>query len=50
MQNVTFIGFDLGKHSFHIHYQEKSGKALLRKSLLVPNLLIFWLDVHRPPS
>ncbi len=33
MQNVTLIGFDLGKYSFHIHCQDKSGKALLRKKL-----------------
>ncbi|HFF6148130.1 TPA: IS110 family transposase, partial [Shigella flexneri] len=31
MQNITLIGIDLGKHSFHIHCQDKSGKALLRK-------------------
>lgn len=33
MQNVTLIGIDLGKHSFHVHCQDKSGKALLRKKL-----------------
>lgn len=31
MQNITLIGIDLGKHSFHIHCQDKSGKVLLRK-------------------
>ncbi|CNI57993.1 transposase for insertion sequence element IS1328 [Yersinia pekkanenii] len=31
MQNVTLIGIDLGKHSFHIHCQEKHGNPLLRK-------------------
>ncbi|CNB81640.1 putative transposase [Yersinia pseudotuberculosis] len=24
MQNVTLIGIDLGKHSFHIHFQDQS--------------------------
>jgi transposase len=33
MQNVMLIGIDLGKHSFHIHCQDKSGKALPRKNL-----------------
>ncbi|EFM3377660.1 hypothetical protein HP449_004148 [Escherichia coli] len=27
MQNITLIGIDLGKHSFHIHCQDKSGKG-----------------------
>ncbi len=31
MQNVTLIGIDLGKNSFHIHCQEKHGNPLLRK-------------------
>jgi transposase len=31
MQNVTLIGIDLGKHSFHVHAQDKNGNALLRK-------------------
>lgn len=47
MQNVTLIGIDLGKHSFHIHCQDKSGKALLRKNLPAPNSLSFWLRAHR---
>lgn len=34
MQNVALIGIDLGKHSFHIHCQDKSGNALLRKKLM----------------
>ncbi len=31
MQNVTLIGIDLGKNSFHIPCQEKHGNPLLRK-------------------
>ncbi|KJG82330.1 transposase, partial [Yersinia pestis subsp. microtus bv. Ulegeica] len=27
MQNVTLIGIDLGKHSFHVHCQDQSIKA-----------------------
>ncbi len=32
MQNISLIGIDLDKHSFHIHCQDKHGNALLRKS------------------
>jgi transposase len=31
MQDITRIGIDLGKHSFHVHGQDRHGKALLRK-------------------
>ncbi|EJQ7970089.1 TPA: IS110 family transposase [Escherichia coli] len=41
MQNVALIGIDLGKHSFHIHCQDKSGNALLRKKLTRTKLMQF---------
>ncbi|MFZ4221190.1 IS110 family transposase, partial [Enterobacter ludwigii] len=41
MQNVTLIGIDLGKHSFHIHCQDKSGKPLLRKKFTRAKLIEF---------
>ncbi|EDY2188855.1 IS110 family transposase [Salmonella enterica subsp. enterica] len=41
MQNVALIGIDLGKHSFHIHCQDKSGKALLRKKFTRTKLMQF---------
>lgn len=31
MQDVTLIGIDIGKHSFHVHGQDRHGRALLRK-------------------
>lgn len=31
MQNSTLIGIGLGKHSFHVHCQDRQGNALLRK-------------------
>ncbi|EEI9213331.1 IS110 family transposase [Salmonella enterica] len=31
MNNVSLIGIDLGKHSFHVHCQDKAGNKLLRK-------------------
>ncbi|WP_230676653.1 IS110 family transposase, partial [Yersinia pseudotuberculosis] len=41
MQNVTLIGIDLGKHSFHVHCQDQSGKALLRKKFTRTKLMEF---------
>ncbi len=41
MQNITLIGIDLGKHSFHIHCQDKSGKVLLRKKFTRTKLIEF---------
>lgn len=41
MQNVTLIGIDLGKHSFHVHAQDKSGHALLRKKFFRTQLTAF---------
>ncbi|MDX8001274.1 transposase, partial [Xenorhabdus sp. Reich] len=32
---------DLGKHSFHVHCQDKSGKALLRKKFTRVRLMEF---------
>ena len=33
MDDVTLVGIDLGKHSFHLHGQDAKGRALLRKKL-----------------
>ncbi len=41
MQNVALIGIDLGKHSFHIHCQDQSGNALLRKKFTRTKLMQF---------
>ncbi|EFN9723524.1 IS110 family transposase [Escherichia coli] len=41
MQNITLIGIDLGKHSFHIHCQDKSGNVLLRKKFTRAKLIEF---------
>lgn len=48
MQNITLIGIDLGKYSFHIHCQDKSGKALLRKKFTRTKLMQFLATC--PPS
>ncbi len=41
MQNITLIGIDLGKHSFHVHCQDNRDKVLLRK--------VFSPEAHRVP-
>ena len=41
MQNITHIDIDFGKHSFHIHFQDKSDKVLLRKKFTRTKLIEF---------
>lgn len=41
MQNTTLIGIDLGKHSFHVHCQDRQGNALLRKKFFHSQLATF---------
>lgn len=46
MQDVTLIGIDLGKHSFHVHGQDQHGKALLRKKFGRKQLVEFFAKFH----
>ncbi|PKB20039.1 hypothetical protein CLU91_0371 [Janthinobacterium sp. 64] len=39
MENDMLIGIDLGKHSFHVHGQDRQSKTLLRKKFSRPKLL-----------
>ncbi|NLC23958.1 MAG: IS110 family transposase [Oxalobacter sp.] len=41
MHNITLIGIDLGKHTFHIHGQDRKGKSLLRKKMSRKQLIEF---------
>ncbi|AJI95164.1 transposase family protein [Yersinia ruckeri] len=43
MQNAMLIGIDLGKHSFHIHWQGRQGHALLRKIFCIRSFSRFQL-------
>ena len=36
MNAVTLIGIDLGKHSFHLHAQDATGRMVFRKKLRRP--------------
>lgn len=40
MDDVTLIGIDLGKHSFHLHAQDRSGRMVFRKKLTRSQLLV----------
>ncbi|TDF96395.1 transposase, partial [Paraburkholderia guartelaensis] len=33
MDHAMLVGIDLGKHSFHLHGQDRNGKAVFRKKL-----------------
>lgn len=41
MNNIALIGIDLGKHSFHVHCQDNSGRALIRKKYTRAKLFEF---------
>jgi transposase len=46
MQNVAMIGIDLGKHSFHLHAQDRVGKEIIRKKLSRKQLIEFLATVE----
>ena len=46
MQHVTLVGIDQGKHSFHVHGQDRTGKAVFRKKLSRKRLLEFFATFH----
>ncbi|GCB06486.1 IS110 family transposase [Ralstonia sp. SET104] len=46
MQNVTLVGIDLGKHSFHLHGQDQHGKAVFRKKVSRKQLIEFFATLR----
>ena len=46
MDDVTLVGIDLGKHSFHLHGQDAKGKAVFRKKLSRKQLIEFFATFH----
>jgi transposase len=46
MQDVTLVGIDLGKHSFHLHGQDRHGKAVFRKKVSRKQLNEFFATFH----
>lgn len=41
MNDISLIGIDLGKHSFHVHCQDRSGNAITRKKFTRARLFEF---------
>lgn len=46
MDSVTLVGIDLGKHSFHLHGQDRKGLAVFRKKLNRKQLVEFFAKFH----
>lgn len=46
MQDVTLIGIDLGKRSFHVHGQDKRGNAVFRQKHTRKQLVNFLATFH----
>ena len=46
MHDVTLVGIDLGKHSFHLHGQDRHGKAVFRKKVNRKQLIEFFAKFH----
>jgi transposase len=46
MQNVTLVGIDLGKHSFHLHGQNQHGNAVFRKKVSRKQLVEFFATFY----
>lgn len=46
MDNVALVGIDLGKHSFHLHGQDGSGKAVFRKKMNRKQLIESFSTFH----
>ncbi len=44
MTNITLIGIDLGKHSFHVHCQDISGKKIMSKKFTRTKLFEFLVN------
>ncbi|MFM0140928.1 IS110 family RNA-guided transposase [Caballeronia grimmiae] len=47
MNDVTLVGIDLGKHSFHLHGQDRRGRAVFRKKLTRKQLMLFFSNFPR---
>ncbi|SEK11751.1 hypothetical protein SAMN05192539_105329 [Paraburkholderia diazotrophica] len=46
MQDVTLVGIDRGKHSFHLHGQDRRGKALFSRKVSGKQLYEFFARFH----
>ena len=46
MQDVTLVGVDLGKHSFHLHGQDARDKIVFRRKVSRKQLIEFFATFH----
>ncbi|MCO5396577.1 IS110 family transposase [Ralstonia soli] len=46
MEHVTLVGIDLGKHTFHLHGQDRQGKAVFRKKVSRKQLVEFFAKLQ----
>jgi transposase len=46
VQDLTLIGIDLGKHSFHLHGQDRRGRMVFRKKVTRKQLIEFFASFH----
>ncbi|HQQ72038.1 MAG TPA: IS110 family transposase [Alicycliphilus sp.] len=46
MDSVTLVGIDLGKHSFHLHGQDRKGLPVFRRKLNRKQLIEFFATFH----
>ncbi len=47
MSDVAQVGIDLGKHSFHLHGQDKPGREVFRKKLSRQQMMRFFGNLPR---
>lgn len=45
MSELALVGIDLGKHTFHLHGQEKPGRELFRKKLSRQQMMQFFSNL-----
>ncbi len=46
MQDATLIGIDLGKHSCHLHGQDRRGRMVFRRKVTRRQLIEFFASFH----
>lgn len=45
MSDLALVGIDAGKHTFHLHGQDKSGQELFRKKLSRQQMMRFFANL-----
>jgi transposase len=45
MSELAMVGIDLGKHSFHLHGQDKTGREVFRKKLSRQQMMQFFSNL-----